>query len=163
MIENSQQILTEYLQTLEKEELELQKRLEDLLLKKQFILQKIRSLKDLESVEEKSSSPSSSSFFTIKEKIAMFRSLFRGREDVYPERRERPNRRPSYEPVGTSGWSCRICRAAKANPKLCPHRIFSPLSDAVIYHHLAGTKNKDEFPTTIGIMIAKKPCRSMTM
>ena len=113
-------------------------------------MQKIRILKELESVEGKPDSTSFSSF-TVKEKIAIFRSLFRGREDIYPERRERPNRRPSYEPVGTSGWSCRICRAVKASPKLCPHRIFSPLTDTVIYHHLAGTKNKDELSTTIGI------------
>ena len=71
MIENPQQILTEGLQTLEREELELQKRLEDLVLKKQSILQEIRILKELESVEGKPDSISSSSF-TVKEKIAIF-------------------------------------------------------------------------------------------
>jgi hypothetical protein len=43
-MENPQQILTEDLQALEREEQDLQKRLEELVLKKQSILQKIHVL-----------------------------------------------------------------------------------------------------------------------
>jgi superfamily II DNA or RNA helicase len=147
MTEDLLSAIAQQLEDIEKKELELKKQLIDLAATREsFKLQRARIQSAGSEVES-----ASLEVLSPKEKIAIFRGLFRGREDVYPQRRERPNRKPSYEPVGTSGWSCRICRAAKANPKLCPHRIFSPLTDAVIYHHLAGTKNKDGCPTTIGI------------
>jgi hypothetical protein len=38
------------------------------------------------------------------EKIALFRSLFRGREDVYAQRWESPNGRSSYSPRAERDW-----------------------------------------------------------
>ncbi|MES2199909.1 MAG: DEAD/DEAH box helicase family protein [Chlamydiota bacterium] len=135
----------EQLQELEREEQGLRKQLEEISRKKEILEVKIHN------VGEVATLPAEPPFLTLRERVALFRSLFRGREDVYPQRRERPNQKPSYQPVGTSGWSCKICKIAKANPKLCPHRVFSPLDDGVIYNHLAGVKDRDGNSTTIGV------------
>lgn len=161
MIDYNVLLLTQQIEDLEKKEQDLLKQVDELVaVKKSLVNQKLQ----LQSKIAPTKAPCSLGL-TPKEKVTIFRSLFRGREDVYPQRRERPNRRPSYEPVGTSGWNCRICKAAKANPKLCSHRIFSPLTDEVVYHHLAGTKNKDGCSTTIGIypLLKDHTCRFLAV
>jgi hypothetical protein len=41
---------------------------------------------------------------TAETKIALFRSLFRGREDVYAVRWEGKNGKPGYSPAGAMDW-----------------------------------------------------------
>lgn len=163
MIENQKSSLNKQLQDLTKEEGELQKRLESIEIEKKFLLSKIQSLMESEPIREIVSS--AAPVLTTKERVSLFRSLFRGREDVYPQRYEPLGKKPWYGPVGTSGWNCKVCIAAKANLKKCPHREFSPLNDGIVYAHLAGTLGKDGTATTIGVYTPLKDnsCRFLAV
>lgn len=75
---------------------------------------------------------------SLKEKVDLFRSLFKGREDVFARRwYSKTSEKAGYQPVCQKEWSplCnkRIFRCAD-----CPNRQFSPLTDNDIYRHLEG-------------------------
>lgn len=71
-----------------------------------------------------------------EEKIALFRSLFRGREDVYALRYENPkNGKHGYTPVCQNKWRPGICDMQKTK---CPNRLFAALDDNAVYKHLSG-------------------------
>jgi hypothetical protein len=73
------------------------------------------------------------------EKIALFRSLFRGREDVYPRRFEsRKTGKAGYAPACANEWVRGVCEKPKIKCAECPHRRFLPVTDDVIRWHLSG-------------------------
>ena len=72
-------------------------------------------------------------------KIALFRSLFRGREDVYPRRFEsRKTGKSGYAPACANEWVRGICDKPRIKCAECPNRRFLPVSDDVIRWHLSG-------------------------
>ena len=72
-------------------------------------------------------------------KIALFRSLFRGREDVFPLRFESLRTgRSGYQPACHNEWISGICKKPRGKCSDCEHRQFIPVSDEVISHHLRG-------------------------
>ncbi len=72
-------------------------------------------------------------------KIALFRSLFHGREDVYPRRFEsRKTGRAGYSPVCGNEWVQGICEKPRIKCSECPHQRFLPVTDDVIRWHLQG-------------------------
>jgi hypothetical protein len=72
-------------------------------------------------------------------KIAAFRSLFRGREDVYPRRFEsRRTSKSGYAPACSNEWVRGICEKPRIKCAVCPHRRFLPVTDDVIRWHLSG-------------------------
>jgi superfamily II DNA or RNA helicase/very-short-patch-repair endonuclease len=74
-----------------------------------------------------------------EEKIALFRSLFRGREDVYPRRFENRNTGKSgYSPVCANEWVRGVCEKPRIKCSDCPHQRFLPVTDEVIRWHLSG-------------------------
>lgn len=74
-------------------------------------------------------------------KIALFRSLFRGREDVYARRFEsRKTGKSGYQPDCENEWLPGVCLKPKIKCSHCDQRRFIPLSDAVIRNHLLGRK-----------------------
>ncbi|MCK5023980.1 MAG: DEAD/DEAH box helicase family protein, partial [Candidatus Aenigmarchaeota archaeon] len=88
------------------------------------------------------------------EKIQLFRSLFRGREDVYPRRFESyKTGKTGYQPVCKNEWVAEICLKPKIACSNCENRQFLPLTDEVIRNHLLGTNpnepSKRDF--TIGV------------
>jgi len=73
-------------------------------------------------------------------KIALFRSLFRGRDDVYPRRFEsRKTGRSGYAPACANEWVRGICEKPRIKCAECPNRRFLPVTDDVIRWHLSGT------------------------
>src|SRR5712691_5486746 len=73
------------------------------------------------------------------EKIALFRSLFRGREDVYPRRFEsRKTGKSGYAPACANEWVRGICEKPRIKCAECPHRRFLPVTDEMIRWHLSG-------------------------
>ena len=73
------------------------------------------------------------------EKIALFRSLFRGRDDVYPRRFEsRKTGKSGYAPACANEWVRGICEKPRIKCAECPHRRFLPVTDDVIRWHLSG-------------------------
>jgi len=72
-------------------------------------------------------------------KIALFRSLFHGREDVYPRRFEsRKTGRAGYSPACANEWAPGICEKPRIKCSECPHQRFLPVTDEVIRQHLMG-------------------------
>jgi superfamily II DNA or RNA helicase/very-short-patch-repair endonuclease len=75
----------------------------------------------------------------VEAKIALFRSLFRGRVDVYPRRFEsRKTGRSGYAPACANEWVRGICEKPRIKCADCQHRRFLPVTDDVIRWHLSG-------------------------
>lgn len=72
-------------------------------------------------------------------KIALFRSLFRGREDVYPRRFEsRKTGKAGYAPACANEWVRGICKKPRIRCAECPHRRFLSVTEDIIRWHLSG-------------------------
>lgn len=73
------------------------------------------------------------------EKIALFRSLFRGRDDVYPRRFEsRRTGRAGYQPACGNEWVRGICEKPRIRCSECAHRRLLPVTDEIVRWHLSG-------------------------
>ena len=73
------------------------------------------------------------------EKVALFRRLFRGRTDVYPIRWEgKTSAKSGYSPACANEWRAGVCEKPRIKCGDCGSRLLIPLSDAVLYDHLAG-------------------------
>jgi superfamily II DNA or RNA helicase len=84
---------------------------------------------------------------TTAEKVALFRRLFRGRTDVYPIRWEsKTSGRAGYSPACANEWRPGICEKPRIKCADCGNRSLVPLSDSVIYDHLAGEHTVGVYP-----------------
>src|SRR5882672_8731032 len=95
-----------------------------------------------------------------EEKIALFRSLFRGREDVYPRRFEsRKTGKSGYAPACGNEWVRGICEKPRIKCAECPHRRFLPVTDEVIRWHLSGRDDAGQ-PFVAGVypMLLDETC-----
>ena len=73
------------------------------------------------------------------QKINLFRSLFRGRDDVYAHFwKSKKTGKSGYSPVCKNEWIRGICKKPVVKCSECPNREFSPLNDEVIRKHLEG-------------------------
>ena len=73
------------------------------------------------------------------EKIALFRSLFAGRPDVFPTRWEnKKTGRSGYSPACSNEWAKGICGKPQVKCGECPHQAFIPPSEEIIEKHLRG-------------------------
>lgn len=73
------------------------------------------------------------------QKIGLFRSLFKGREDLFALRWESAKTGKSgYQPVCKNDWIRGICRKPEIRCGECAAREFVPLTDNVILRHLYG-------------------------
>lgn len=100
----------------------------------------------------------------VEEKIrlfrSLFRSLFRGREDIYARRFEsRKTGRSGYAPACANEWVRGICEKPRIKCAECPHRRFLPMTDEVIRWHLSGA-NAEGKPFVAGIypLLADDSC-----
>src|SRR5438093_3808049 len=76
---------------------------------------------------------------TADAKIKLFRSLFRGRDDVYPRRFEsRKTGKSGYAPACGNEWIRGICEKPRIKCADCHHQRFLPITDEVIRWHLSG-------------------------
>ncbi|NMG17055.1 TOTE conflict system archaeo-eukaryotic primase domain-containing protein [Aromatoleum bremense] len=84
---------------------------------------------------------------STEEKVALFRRLFRGRTDVYPIRWEsKTTGKSGYAPACANEWRAGVCEKPRIKCGDCDHRLLIPLSDAVIYDHLAGGHTVGVYP-----------------
>lgn len=76
---------------------------------------------------------------TREEKVALFRDLFRGRDDVYP-RLWTNDRKGSkgYSPHCTNEWRRGVCEKPRVKCGACPHQSFDPVTEQVVRDHLQG-------------------------
>ena len=79
--------------------------------------------------------------------MALFRRLFRGRDDVYPVRWEsKATGKSGYTPACTNEWRAGVCDKRRVKCADCGHRVLIPLTDSVIYDHLAGKLTIGVYP-----------------
>ncbi len=72
-------------------------------------------------------------------KIALFRSRFRGRDDVYPKFWHNPrNSRSGYAPACQNEWVSGVCNKPRIKCGECPNQAFLSVTDQVIEDHLRG-------------------------
>lgn len=94
-----------------------------------------------------------------QEKIVLFRSLFRGREDVYPVRWTSKTGKSGYSPVCKNDRS-HVCHKPKIKCSDCSYQAFEMLSDDIYARHLNAKINR-----TIGIypMLRDETCWFLAM
>jgi hypothetical protein len=72
-------------------------------------------------------------------KIALFRSLFRGRDDLYPRRFDnRRTGKSGYAPACGNEWVMGLCEKPRIKCGACPNQRFLPITDQVVRWHLSG-------------------------
>lgn len=87
-------------------------------------------------------------------KISLVRSLFRGREDVFPRRWESAKTgKAGYAPACSNEWVRGVCGKPNIKCADCPHRAFLPVIDSVIDGHLRGRHTVGVYP-----MLADESC-----
>lgn len=73
------------------------------------------------------------------EKIQLFRSLFRSREDVFAKRwYSTKTEKRGYSPACANEWREGVCIKPKGSCSKCENRELVSLSNAIIYEHLSG-------------------------
>ena len=93
-------------------------------------------------------------------KIALFRSLFRGRDDVYARRFEsRKTGKSGYSPACGNEWVRDVCQKPKIKCANCPHQAFLPVTDDAIRWHLSGTDDASrDFVMGVYPMLRDETC-----
>ncbi len=147
------------MKNLDKEILKIKDRLVTLENERSMLM---KQLEILQNQKPMSKSESRNNHVTHKspslEKIALFKELFKGREDVFPGRWENPKSGKSgYSPVCGNEWVPSICNKPKVKCSICPHQAFKPVTNQVIRNHLMGydpkerTNNRQFQDFTIGV------------
>src|SRR5208337_3140579 len=136
------------------------------------ILQQVERLKQerdladhtrvLQSVGHQAASITNESAAEVK--IALFQSLFRGREDVYPRRFESSKTgKVGYHPACRNEWIRPLCKKPKIKCGECSNREFLPVTDEVIRNHLLGTdpqsRSKRDFTVGVYPLLLDETCR----
>lgn len=109
----------------------------------EFFINSHESVKANELLKSKSvSKPITALRLSLEDKVALFRSLFKGREDIFARRwYSRTSGRSGYQPVCFHEWHRELCDKKKYKCVECPNRKFKELGYDDIYRHLEG---KDE-------------------
>lgn len=91
-------------------------------------------------VASKSTKPTTSPVrLSLEKKVELFRSLFKGREDVFAKRwYSDTTKKSGYQPVCEHEWNREFCDKRKYKCAECPNRQFAPLAYQHFYNHLAG-------------------------
>ena len=74
----------------------------------------------------------------VSAKVALFRNLFRGRQDIYPLRWENRQGKSGYAPACANEWNPGICQKPRLKCSDCPNKAFLAVDDEVVTRHLSG-------------------------
>lgn len=78
-------------------------------------------------------------FSPTQEKIGLFMSLFKGRDDVFAVRWENEKKgEAGYSPFCLNKWKPGLCRIKKGGCVRCPHKTYARLDEGIIDDHLRG-------------------------
>jgi superfamily II DNA or RNA helicase len=82
-----------------------------------------------------------------RKRVVLFRSLFRGREDVYARRWESADGRSGYTPAAQKDWKAINSSRPEDKKKVDKRtRTFFPLTDGVMANHLMGNETVGVYP-----------------
>ena len=123
-------------------------------LKNQYIT-KLQSLPQITSHRPITSNNNQS----LEDKIALFKSYFRGRDDVYSKLwiNNRTGKR-GYSPVCKHEWDRVLCRKPAIKCSECPNQGFLPLDEVAIKQHLTGAQVMAIYP-----MLKNESCCFLAM
>lgn len=94
-----------------------------------------------------------------EEKINLFRSLFKGREDVFARRwYSKTTDKSGYQPVCENEWNEELCDKKKYKCSICPNRKLMSLTDKDIYKHLSGKDSYGRDVVGIYPMLTDETC-----
>ncbi len=79
-------------------------------------------------------------------KIALFRALFRGREDVFAVRWQSKAGRSGYSPACAHEWDRALCAKPAVKCADCPQRALLRVTDDVVRDHLTGRRTVGCYP-----------------
>ncbi|MEW6536699.1 MAG: DEAD/DEAH box helicase family protein [Candidatus Auribacterota bacterium] len=125
----------------------LQKELAQLETKRQQLLREITAVESILNCQDNQFYKQDilNTYSPIRDKIKLYRSLFRGREDVYPRRFESiKTGKSGYQPACKNEWIRGICGKPKVKCSNCQNCEYLPLTDQVIEWHLRG-ENPGEY------------------
>lgn len=81
------------------------------------------------------------------DKVALFARLFRGRTDVVPIRWEsKTTGKSGYAPACANEWRPGVCEKPRIKCSDCSHRELIPVTDSLLYSHLAGELTAGLYP-----------------
>ncbi len=83
---------------------------------------------------------------TPEDKIALFRSYFRGREDLYARRWENRAGKSGYSPACKHEWDRAFCRKPEKKCSECGNRELLRLDESVVGRHLDGQLTAGIYP-----------------
>lgn len=99
-----------------------------------------------EQLQQPSPNTSDSTLYSPEQKIAIFRGLFRGRNDIFANRWQNKQGRSGYSVACNNEWVQGICHKPRIKCQDCNHRQFTELNDQIIYRHLAGQQVVGLYP-----------------
>jgi hypothetical protein len=91
-------------------------------------------------------SPTVTNNSSIEEQVTLFRSLFRGREDVYPVRWEGKYGSSGYSPACANEWKRPLCGKPRTKCGDCENRNLMAVTDELIRDHLIGKHTIGVYP-----------------
>ena len=74
----------------------------------------------------------------VKEKIQLFMSLFKSRDDVYAKRWQNKAGKSGYMPVCLNEWKTKVCAKPRVKCADCSQKSYGVLDERVIEEHLRG-------------------------
>lgn len=84
---------------------------------------------------------------TPAKKVRLFRSLFRGRKDIFPTRFvSKKTGKSGYAPACRSKFVPGVCELPKVKCSECPNQAFIPFDDAAVIDHLTGRHVMGVYP-----------------
>ncbi|MDQ0194740.1 TOTE conflict system archaeo-eukaryotic primase domain-containing protein [Paenibacillus wynnii] len=98
-------------------------------------------------------------YSTVEHKIALYKSYFRGRDDVYPIRWSNKQGKSGYSPACANEWTS-VCEKPRVKCSVCKHQSFMSLTSEVLSAHLDARQDR-----TIGIypMLPDETCWFLAM
>lgn len=131
---------------LNKETADLQRRLAELDRERASLLTALEQLKLRSKAAAQPTLPmqtagdiSSKTPLSNAEKVALFHSLFHGRDDVFPRRWENSKtNKVGYAPACHNEWVRGICEKPRIKCGNCPNQAFVPVNDEIVRSHLQG-------------------------
>ena len=97
-------------------------------------------------------------FSPINEKIFLFMSLFKGRNDVYAKKWQNKKGFSGYSPHCMNEWTPGICNKPRIKCSRCNRQRYSPLDEAAVEKHLRGEMIIGIYP-----MALDETCRFLAM
>jgi superfamily II DNA or RNA helicase len=83
-------------------------------------------------------------------KVALFRSIFRGRDDVYPKLWQNPRTgKKGYSPACANEWIRGVCEKPRVRCGECPNQAFLAVTDQVLFDHLQGKHVVGVYPLLV--------------